>query len=226
MAKCLHLSQEENHARFKTLNRERDALRVKLEDVEKHRKLTQGALKDYAQMLEVMKKSMSPKQLAEVEPKAASVKSVAKKPLHHARGFRTNGRNFRAQLLFSTGTVQRQRKRDRTIDDLFQQVNIALGINALDENQLDVDDSGGPTKSDGEYSNPLEDAPHRDWKTLADILGTVKTATSKRKEVWNELEDVIKCREGLKTDLHLLRDAYGNSINSTQGAELDIPEDP
>lgn len=221
MAKCLHLNQEQNHARFKTMNHERDALRKKLEDVEKHRKLTQGALKDYAQMLEVMKKSMSPKQLAEVEPKASSVKSVAKKP-RHAQAFRT-GRNFRAQLLFSTGTVQRQRKRDRNIDDLFNQVNVALGINAL-ETADDVDDSGGPTKSDGEYSNPLEDAPHRDWKTLADILGTVKTATSKRKEVWNELEDVIKCREGLKTDLHLLRDAYGNSINSTQ--ELQIPDTP
>ena len=62
--------------RFKTMNHERDALRKKLEDVEKHRKLTQGALKDYAQMLEVMKKSMSPKQLAEVEPKASKKMNV------------------------------------------------------------------------------------------------------------------------------------------------------
>jgi len=229
MAKCLHLSQEQNHIRFKTLNRERDALRKKLEDVEKHRKLTQGALKDYAQMLEVMKKSMSPKQLAEVEPKVTSVKSVAKKPRHAQARV---GRNFRAHLLFSTGTVQRQRKRDRTMDEIFNQVNVALGLNALDGPD-DVDDSGGTAvttdsgeiaATDGEYMNPLEDAPHRDWKTLADILGTVKSATSKRKEVWNELEDVIKCREGLKTDLHLLRDAYGNSINSPE-ADLHIPKD-
>jgi len=85
-----------------------------------------------------------------------------------------------------------------------------------------LDDSGSAAP-DAEYSNPLEDAPHRDWKTLADILGKVKSATSNRKEVWNELEDVIKCREGLKTDLHLLRDAYGNSINSGPDAELKVP---
>jgi len=219
MAKCLHLSQEDNHARFKIMNRERDALRKKLVDVEKHRKLTQGALKDYAQMLEVMKKSMSPKQLAEVEPKVSSVKSVSKKPRYpQAR----RGRNFRANLLFTTGTVQRQRKRDRTIDDLFNQVDVALGLNSLKLENEDLDDSGSAAP-DAEYSNPLEDAPHRDWKTLADILGKVKSATSNRKEVWNELEDVIKCREGLKTDLHLLRDAYGNSINSGPDAELKVP---
>lgn len=226
MAKCLHLNQEDNHAKFRILNKERELLRTKLTDVKKHCVLTQGALKDYKQMLDVMKKSMSPKQLAEVEPALHEVKEVpSSRPARTRfgpglrggsrgqRGGHRGGGNFRQQLFHRTGIIQTQKQKQLDIDEIFAAVNSALGLTGLES-----DDTETAVVVNTDYVSPLQDAPHRDWQTLADILNTVRNATSRRKEVWNQLEDVIKCREGLKTDLHLLRDAYGNSINAVAEA--------
>lgn len=221
-AKCNYEKQEETRLQFRILNRERDALWEKLRRVEEHRQLTQGHLMDYHHMLSVMKNSMNPQQIKECEKAieknfAPDVREVTNNTKRKTRD--EIRRNFINNLPnMKNHSLQKRRKQNKEddLDEIIANVNRTLGLNDEIGHITGTNTTVNSVEENGDkkIDNPILDEPHHDWSTLRNILNILTHSSIRRKEVSIELEDVMKCREGLKTDLLLLRDAYGKQISN------------
>jgi len=205
LAKVQFLATESRTLNFRILSNERDALKEKLAKVEEHRKLTQGHLMDYKKMLDVMQKSMTSETIKKLESEANDLfypKPVEVKPKPKGRGFR---RKFVLQAIKpkkppSSSSTAIRKSNIPDVDEIFAKVDTALGITSTFNTKNPSD-----TRPKQSYKSPLEYAQD-DWSTLSKILDGFNEAQDKRKEVMKNLRAVLNCREGLKTDLFLLRE--------------------